>query len=165
MMRILVVFICFISCTNANKSNNYPDKIKDNNLEGLYDKTKWLLYCVNISDRNDTAYLLDDTSNTVKLYDCDLRLTYLDIKGDTIDIGAFFFYNDTLAQIPVEKDFTRFFSVKYIGGEPVSFGASSLYLPNELVMRKDRCERFLDYIKDKKIGNKWLKRQIRTRTK
>jgi len=163
-MRVLVILLCCLSCnTNAYKLDDYHDEIKNKNLEDLFDKTKWLLYCTNISDKNDVGYLLDDTSNTVKLYDCQIRHVYLEIKEDTIEIAPQFFYNDKLVQVPVKRDFTRFMSVKFIGNEPVSLGAGSLHLPYGMVMRKNREKRFLDYIKDKKIGDDWLRNQVRAK--
>jgi len=165
-MRVFIILLCCLGCnTNTYKLNDYHDEIKNKNLEDLFDKTKWLLYCTNISDKNDVGYLLDDTSNTVRLYDCEIRHVYLEIKEDTVEIAPQFFYNDELVQIPVERDFTRFLSVKFIGNEPVSLGASSLYLPYNMVMRKNKEERFLAYMENKKIGNDWLRNQIKIRSK
>jgi len=166
MTRILILILFCFSCnTNISESDNYPHEIKDNHLEDMFDTTKWLLYCLNISNKNDIGYLFGDTSNKVKLYNCTMRHSYLDIKEDTIEIAPQFFYNDTLIQIPVEKKFTRFMSVKFVSGEPVSFGAGSLYLPYNIAMDNNREERFLNYMSNKKIDNEWLKNQIKMPTK
>jgi hypothetical protein len=73
----------------------YPKIIDSLGVQGLYDKTKWVLYCIYC---DDTCVLKKGFSSTggIKTFgELDLRFTELRQVGDTVELD-FRFYNDTI---------------------------------------------------------------------
>ncbi len=75
--------------------SNYPSLIDSLNLQGLYDKAKWALYCIYSDDtckvKKQFSVMPGKTFGTL-----DLRFSELRQQKDTIEMDFYFYVNDTI---------------------------------------------------------------------
>lgn len=90
---IIITFCssCFARDTTKVKSGEYPLEIKHLGLEHLYDKSKWMLYCMEcdakLKFREETNIHDDITCGMLPL-----KFDHLEIRNDTIEIDFYFYY-------------------------------------------------------------------------
>ena len=97
---LLVIFIFIFSCNMFDK-NDYPAKIKDKNLEELFNNAKWEIYKYNIVRGEDYFNGQTDIKGDTILTDfesLDLHFVELFENGDTLTI-AFSFNNSNLSVV------------------------------------------------------------------
>ena len=92
-----ILIIIFFSCQRENHILQYPQPIKDNGLEVVYDNARWFYYlnyfeyqCIRWTTENEK----DIKNKNVSEYN--IELTNLQIKSDTVNISLGLFLNDTL---------------------------------------------------------------------
>ena len=92
----LFLFLFFLKTSCITKENRtYPELIKANQLEQLYDSAKWIIYASN--HRIDTIICMDNPDTlkylNLSVVSLDLYLDTLLLKGDTT-IMEFYFYKE-----------------------------------------------------------------------
>lgn len=104
-MKILYLIISLFllstlcnSCTDKKNVSDYPEIIKQNKLETIYDSAKWVIYASNYRLKIKNCYD-KDTLHVTNLVDSnivsyDLQLDSLLIKGDTIEIDFDYYLSD-----------------------------------------------------------------------
>jgi hypothetical protein len=102
MKKYIIYFIAFIflSCNNLDIKKNtvineYPISISDKKLEPHYNKTKWMLYCLNC-DKQCILSEIVPIKDTTYFGFLDLKFSDIEYLHDTIGIRMGFYYNDTI---------------------------------------------------------------------
>jgi len=103
-MKNYLSYICIISILfllNCNSTNNYPEEIIGNRLQNLYDSAKWLIYSSNYHGKGITCninkpnYKNNTYLDTINIVSIDLKLQYLIINGDTVEMRFQFINKDS----------------------------------------------------------------------
>jgi hypothetical protein len=103
------LFVCALiwlfACNQPHQQHNtikssvkeevYPKDIRDKNLDSLYDKSKWLIYCIHC-DEYCKFYKKLNILDTPQFGTLDLRFNKVENFSDTTELSFYFYYKDSI---------------------------------------------------------------------